>query len=279
MTMEEYTECVKSKLDGTRHLHNLALEKGLDLDFFTMLSSISGVIGQRGQANYAAANVFLDAFAGYRQGLGLRASSVDLGAIQDVGYVARNADLLDTLDPETWTRIDEPKLLDIVEQSIIQQIDPNCSAKLAGESQLISGIAAPLAADSPLVTNDIRFAALQFGSGTGESREDDGTDQELSTFLQLVRSKPTGSSQNQVLNLCVSVLNRQFQKILRLPEPMEPAKDFSSYGLDSLAGVELRNWVRKNISADLMILDITTATSLKSLCEKLVSKIQGTDAA
>ncbi|KAH0432963.1 hypothetical protein CcaCcLH18_06078 [Colletotrichum camelliae] len=40
---------------------------------------ISGVIGQRGQAKYTAANVFLDSFAAYRRQRSQAASSVELG--------------------------------------------------------------------------------------------------------------------------------------------------------------------------------------------------------
>lgn len=275
MTISEYHQCVTPKLAGTWNLHNMALTQPLPLDFFTLLSSISGVVGQRGQANYAAANVFLDAFATYRrQVLGLHANSVDLGAVQDVGYVSRNTELMEIFDPSTWTPINEPMLLEITEQSILQQVDGRCPAA-ADEAQLITGIAVPLGGESPLLSNDARFAGLRFGDRSSAS-EGDGTDQELVTLLLLARSsEPTESSQLQLQNLCVSVVNRQFQKILRLPEPMEPAKQLSSYGLDSLAAVELRNWLRKDMGADLTTLDITNATSLVALCEKVVGRIQG----
>jgi acyl carrier protein len=46
---------------------------------------------------------------------------------------------------------------------------------------------------------------------------------------------------------------------------METAKSLASYGLDSLAVVELRNWARLEFGAELTTLDITSATSLFSL--------------
>jgi hypothetical protein len=63
MTIDEYHGALACKLQGTWNLHNTALEQNLSLDFFTLLSSISGVVGQKGQANYAAGNAVLDAFA------------------------------------------------------------------------------------------------------------------------------------------------------------------------------------------------------------------------
>ena len=50
---------------------------------------------------------------------------------------------------------------------------------------------------------------------------------------------------------------------------MEPAKSFASYGLDSLAAVEMRNWLRMELDAELTTLEIVNATSLSSLCENV----------
>ena len=71
----------------------------------------------------------------------------------------------------------------------------------------------------------------------------------------------------------MDVVNKQFTKILRLGEPMEPAKSLSVYGLDSLAAVEFRKWVGMELNAELTTLEIVNATSLIALCEKIVSKI------
>ncbi|KAG8407920.1 hypothetical protein J3458_020229 [Metarhizium acridum] len=54
-----------------------------------------GLVGQYGQATYAAANTFLDAFVQYRQGQGLPASVIDLGVMEDVGCVSQSSELLD----------------------------------------------------------------------------------------------------------------------------------------------------------------------------------------
>ena len=68
MSLKDYHEALACKVQGTWNLHNAALEQNLPLDFFKMLSStISGVVGQKAQANYAAGKVFLGSFAVYRQ--------------------------------------------------------------------------------------------------------------------------------------------------------------------------------------------------------------------
>ncbi|ROW17236.1 hypothetical protein VPNG_01222 [Cytospora leucostoma] len=84
MTHDNYNTAIGGKVEGPWNLHVAAQEQPAPLDFFTMLSSISGVVGNKGQADYAAANAFLDAFAYHRQAQGLRAHTVDLGLIEDV---------------------------------------------------------------------------------------------------------------------------------------------------------------------------------------------------
>lgn len=87
MTLEDYYTTVKPKVDASWNLHDV-LPKGLD--FFVLLSSISTVWGNRGQANYIIGNAFQDALARYRVRHGWRARAVDVGMILSAGYVAEN---------------------------------------------------------------------------------------------------------------------------------------------------------------------------------------------
>ena len=271
MTVEEYHETISCKVQGTWNLHNVASEQQLHLDFFTMLSSISGLVGQKGQANYAAANVFLDNFAVYRQKMGLPACSVDLGAIEDVGYMSQHTDLIVALDTAAWTPINESLFHRIVRFSILQQVAP---INESSSSQLITSIAIPQEQDSELL-RDARFSGLCFGeraSGTGsDGGGKDGSKEIQALFLML---KSGGADSSSVLNIVMDIANKQFMKTLRLSEPMEPGKPLSSYGLDSLAAVEFRNWVRMDLRAELTTLDITNSASLVALCERIVLKMQ-----
>ena len=84
MTLNDYHTAIHPKVQGTWNIHQASreLQKQL-LDFFILLSSTSGIVGNKGQANYVVANTFLTAFASYRQTLGLRGNTVDLGLIED----------------------------------------------------------------------------------------------------------------------------------------------------------------------------------------------------
>jgi NAD(P)-dependent dehydrogenase (short-subunit alcohol dehydrogenase family)/acyl carrier protein len=267
MTVEEYHTTISNKVQGTWNLHNAAIEQKLKLDFFTMLSSISGVVGQKGQANYAAANVFMDAFASYRRSLGFHANSVDLGVIEDVGYVAEQEGMFQHFDKGQWIGINEKVLHTILSYSIWQQVSP---VNHASSAQLITGIAVPLPHDADLI-RDARFAGLFINKESNNARKS-GTDgnQDIQAFFLMQKSDATAAA---LLVLCVEIVNKRFTKMLRLSEPMEPAKSLSSYGLDSLSAVEFRNWVRVELGADLSTLEITNAKSLFVLCERIIAKL------
>lgn len=89
-----YNYCVTL---GSAVLHELSLS--MDLDFFIMFSSISGILGNVGQVAYAAANTFLDQLCEYRRyKLGLPALSVNWGPIKGAGVLERNTDLTTIFD-------------------------------------------------------------------------------------------------------------------------------------------------------------------------------------
>jgi len=110
MTVEEFHASIACKVQGTWDLHTAVIDLGLDLSFFTMMSSISGIVGQKDQANYAAANIFLDSLASYRNQLSLPACSANLGVIEDVGYISERAAVAVRLNMAIWKPINESLL-------------------------------------------------------------------------------------------------------------------------------------------------------------------------
>lgn len=66
-TTEEFYSVLAPKTDGFVNLDEAT--EHLALDFFIVFSSISGVTGNAGQADYAAANAFMDSYAAYRNAL------------------------------------------------------------------------------------------------------------------------------------------------------------------------------------------------------------------
>lgn len=283
MTLDDYHTAIHAKVQGTWNIHRVSQElQKQPLDFFTMLSSTSGIVGNKGQANYAAANTFLDAFASYRQTLGLRANTVDLGVIEDVGYIAEQDSSLEVrFDKRQWTPINESMLRKILSYSILQQ-DAISPLNPDSRTEMITGIGFPLQQDGNELIHEPRFAYL-FNSrgsnksdGIDDSEGSDQVDQAIRAFRMMHKS---GADVTALGNACVEVVSAQFVKILRLETEPESGRPLVAYGLDSLSAVELRNWIRMKLGVELTTLDITNASSLIALCEKVVSKLpQGEDA-
>ncbi|TRX89754.1 hypothetical protein FHL15_009344 [Xylaria flabelliformis] len=275
MTAQEYNEATAPKIQGTWNLHNTAMKLNLKLEFFTMLSSISGVAGTRGQANYSAANVFLDSFASYRRQQGLPACSVDLGVIEDSGFIANNDGFKEKhFDSRVYFGINDRLLRKIVYLSILQQTEAKPPSSEAA-SQMITGIIVPQPADS-ILARDARFSAL-FTHGDGAlpgAREGSGSgNSEVQALLLLLRSKSADHAAQ--LAATINVVNNCFVRMLRLSEPMDPERPLAVYGIDSLSAVEVRNWVRTELSVLITTLDIMNAASLRAFCEKIILKTRG----
>ncbi|KAK8123145.1 beta-ketoacyl synthase domain-containing protein [Apiospora sp. TS-2023a] len=241
MTLAEYHDSIQCKIRGTWNLHNAAESLDLQLDSFTLLSSLSGIMGGLGQANYAAANVFLDAFAAWRQARVQSACSIDLGISEDTGVIAESSKLQESLDSRMYRGLSEGQLCKVLQSALLQQKqkqlqrDRNQSGvTVLGDldrSPMVTRLVLPQPEDS-ILRKDVRFSAL-FASHHG------------------------GGSMH----------------VLRLSEPMDPGRPISVYGTDSLATVEVRNWIRTELGALVTTLDIMSATSLTAFCEKIIGKL------
>lgn len=93
MTFEQALDVIRPKVLGSMNLDRIFYD--VDLDFFVLLSSANCVIGNLGQANYAAANMGMCGVAAKRRKRGLRSSVTNVGAIIGVGYITQSARQLD----------------------------------------------------------------------------------------------------------------------------------------------------------------------------------------
>ncbi|GLA87701.1 type I Iterative Polyketide synthase (PKS) [Aspergillus tubingensis] len=273
MTVDGFRDVLPCKVSGTWNLHAVAQEQGgVDLDFFTLLSSISGLVGQKGQANYAAAGAFQDAFATYRRDRGLAACAVDLGVIEDVGYISERQEIATRLDINIWTPINEALLHRILRASILDQHNVQARGDPTATAQIITGIPFPQP-EGAMLLRDARFGALaaKEGSAATAAGKHGGLSQEMQTLLMLLQTSTADRSEQ--LAATIEVVNRHFMHSLGLAEPMEAAKPLSVYGLDSLAAVDFRNWLRQELEVVVSTLEVVGAKTLSALCERILSRL------
>ncbi len=92
MTDEDFAYPLSAKIIGTWNLHGWT--EANPVDFMVLYSSVSAVLGTVGQANYGAANSFMDGFAAYRNSLGQPTLSINWGAFDGAGMAAELGDLM-----------------------------------------------------------------------------------------------------------------------------------------------------------------------------------------
>jgi hypothetical protein len=247
MSLEDYQEVMGPKYAGTWNLHRY-LPK--NLDFFLMLSSISGVIGNATQAAYAAGCSFQDAFAGYRGSLGLPAVSLDLGTITDVGYLAENKKLATKMEKQGFQGTDTRTLLWLIQVAI--------SHPPTGGTQMVAGLGQWRAEESlgnfstPLFSH-FRRKFQNYGKNAILSDSVEGLTAELKEAKTL----------EQATSVVCEALKRKIALHLSVPvENINPSNPVSEYGVDSHVAVELRNWVTRVMNCTVPILQIIASSTM-----------------
>ncbi|KAL8695116.1 MAG: hypothetical protein Q9224_003449 [Gallowayella concinna] len=291
MSFDQWQAAVLPKVQGTWNLHRELLKQDQPLDFFFLFSSLSGLVGQPGQSNYAAGNTFLDAFVQYRHSLGLPASVLDIGIVEDIGFVSNNTSLLDALRATSMHLLHEQDVLDSM-QLMIERSWPQVSVATSGtptsspltreyvnQSQVCIGVRSSLPASAPnnraLWKKDPRMAVcrnLNSGTGGGSS----GSDSErMKDFLSECRTNPA------LLDLpdSISVLAQEAGTTLgsfmmRGEGDLDLNVPLATLGVDSLVSIELRNWFAKTVGVEITVLEVVNSGSLTGLAEHAAIRLK-----
>jgi hypothetical protein len=251
------------KAKGAISLHNAL--KGIDLDFFVMTSSISAVLGNTGQSNYSSANSFLDSLALHRNVNGLAASSLVLPMVLDVGVVAENDSIEQSLLRKGLYGINEQEMLRGFE---VAMSAPHPAASLEPStkvitnsmtSQLIMGMEASELAKSINSIgidnadlywfNDARFIHVREAlEGSTSNSGNNGGDENFSTVVKAA----LGQGIDAAVEAIAMYVVKRMSGILMIPiEQFElNGRSLASYGLDSMIGAEMRTWLFKEFGLD-----------------------------
>ncbi|KAB8234043.1 polyketide synthase module [Aspergillus alliaceus] len=283
MTLEEYHQSIEGKVQGTWNLHHVSVENRRRLDFFLLLSSISSIVGSPGQANYSAANSFLDSFTAYRRSMGLAAQTVNLGVVEDVGVVAESQELSQRHQASNeLVSIPERVLHCILDYSLRQQYlhtTPTLASNYPDRSypsHLIIGLIVPQDPTKSNLRFDPRFQGLFIANDVSNPEAGGKGTDDIGTAVQSFRARVgSGVAAEELLGLCLQILAARLMQMLRrsAEQRIEPGQPLSVYGLDSLSTVELRNWIKAEMGATLTTFDILNASSLIMLGERLVNKL------
>ncbi|MFH9418732.1 SDR family NAD(P)-dependent oxidoreductase, partial [Streptomyces rochei] len=248
LTPERLAGVLRPKVDAAWNLHEAT--KDLDLDAFVLFSSMSGILGGPGQANYAAGNTFLDALARHRRSLGLPATSLAWGPwTQDAGMIG-------TLSDTDVRRIARAGMPELTPEQGAALFD---AALASGEPNVLP-VRFDLAAlreqgdPHPMLRGLVR--ARRRRSAAGGSAATAGLVQRLE-----------GLGAEERREVLLDLVRGQIAVVLGHAgaQTVDPARAFQDLGFDSLTAVELRNRLGKATGLRLpatVVFDYPTAHAL-----------------
>ncbi|TGO27521.1 hypothetical protein BPAE_0041g00680 [Botrytis paeoniae] len=264
MTLDQFESAVRPRVIGTLNLHEAL--KDSPLDFFQMWSSWTVMFGTATQSNYLSSNAFMDAFARYRQSLGLPATSLSLSQVLGIGIVSYMPEYQQAMIRNGFYGNDEDEFLQY------------CDAGIGPASQTTAYEFDPLAQGHLLV--GIEPAGLQ---EINEKYPINDMPWSLDPrFRNLVQAthmlsgvttlgKETGDQSEGL-----SIVERIRHKISRLLyvdlDEVDTETPINKYGIDSMIAAEIRNWLFTKFGKDVSLLTMLGATTTVTTLAEVVSK-------
>lgn len=271
MTFNEWTAATMPKVHGTWNLHNATISAAADLDFMVLFSSLSGIVGQPGQANYASGNTFLDAFAQHRNYLGLAASVVDIGAVKDIGFISEHHGLMSKMKTSGFKGVTEQELLDAMALAMLAhsrppKADGATDSCFVHANSFVIGLGSTVSVSSPtnraVWKRDRRMAAYHNVSAGVNVQSNDT----LKTTLASCKADTSLLKSSDVAKIfSIEIGKKLFDLLLKPQEDLNTTWALIDLGLDSLVALELRSWWKQVFGFDITVLVMMGMGSLDAL--------------
>lgn len=285
MSWDDWQTAIMPKVPATWNIHEALLES--NLDFFVCFASGSGIIGQAGQANYAAGNTFNDAFVQYRHSLGLPASVLDIGAVEDVGYVSERPQILESLRAAAFPMLSERDLLESLHLAIKRGRGPCATAAtlptrsrpFCNPAQISLGMRTEAGAANESWKRDPRMAAYRDPGSEAAAASRNTADEALVRFMSSAAGEPSRLRQQEAIAFLTEQIASRVSGFLMLTDKELPRNvTLNDIGLDSLVAIEFRNWWRQNLASDISVLELLNANLIQlgaMAAERLRTKLEG----
>ncbi|KAI8161527.1 Compactin diketide synthase [Colletotrichum sp. SAR 10_86] len=280
MSAATFHAALDPKYLGSQNLHELLPP---DLDFFIMLSSFCGIMGNRGQSNYAAGNAFEDALARHRVARGLKGVAVDLMLVAEAGWANVNYESVTQSLRAGHGGLTQAQLMALLEMLC----DPAYDCSRPGAAQVVNMVDSPAELarmtglglldwmQKPIFNNLLRMGETDdsdAAGGRGAAGDDKGDEVD---YLGLVRTAADLTAAGEVVT---QGLVQKLGKSLSVPaETLDVGKPAYVVGVDSLIAVEVRYWFMKRLNVEVPVFEILKNQSITELCQQVASKVlQGT---
>ncbi|HXB87595.1 SDR family NAD(P)-dependent oxidoreductase, partial [Mycobacterium sp.] len=230
LTPERVDAVLRAKVDAAWNLHELTRDLGVSA--FVMFSSMAGLVGSSGQANYAAANSFLDALAVHRRGHGLPAISLAWGLWDQASNMTGGLESVD------FARFARDGIVAMSSAEAMQLLD---TAMVVDEPFLLPARIDTTALRAKYDAGTLPPMFVELINARARRQVDDSlaAAKSKSALLQRLEGLPEDDQQAVLLDLVRSHIATVLGNTTA--EAIDPDKAFQELGFDSLTAVEMRN--------------------------------------
>lgn len=254
MNVHDFQLPLQPKVYGTRSLYQ-AFESS-DLDFFIMLSSLSGTIGTRGQANYAAGNTFQDALANNQTVSKTHYISLNIGMVEGAAVYkdekgkAREQNLLQ----HGLIPVKSEELLAFLDYSISPQAreDPCRQAIIGIDGRSIYEAENRIPTTRSGIFNHVR------GAYNGLARSDAAESHQ--------KAIANAQSRVEVHRIIATAIVHKLSSLIALEDhKIELESPLSEFGINSLIAIQLKSWITQEFHTKIESSEILDEQSIMAL--------------
>lgn len=255
------------KVTGARLLNERLSDPASPLDFFVMFSSFVMVSGNPGQAAYSAANAYTHALANQRRARGIAGSTIDIGAVFGVGFIARAGreheyDVVKYIFDE----VNEWELHALFAEAVVagrnRQIE---------DVEVITGMPYmdPANHDRIPYFDDPRFAYFKLSDRRVEGEGAAGPTGSVKDQLSKAETV------DQVRTIIIDGLSGKIRGALQFTsaDELHLTSPLIDLGVDSLSAVTVSSWFSKNLNIDVPLLKILGGASVTDLVDETLSRL------
>ncbi|TFB00940.1 Compactin diketide synthase mokB [Trichoderma ghanense] len=270
MTFEDWDTAIKPKTVGSWNLYHGISAAGHD-PFHIFLASSSGIIGNRGQANYAAGNCFQDSFARHLRQQGKHAVALDFGPVLGAGMLAENEDILDTLRSNGFFGIPHDDFLTVVKHAITGEMEPGVPLPPQVTVAVgTGGMNAQINAADPYWTRTALYSYLNLVDIAPPNLLVGGGDASNKYMRAMLAAAASFDEVSAIVRDGLSVMLAKAMNML--PFEIDMKKSLNAYGVDSLAAVTIRNWILNNCGVQVSVFEILSDLSIADMADMIAEK-------